>query len=354
MNIDIEKNLNIYTNILIYGNIYNGKYTYIKNKLKNYEIIELCYIDFYYNNYDIILEKLKNKNTLSFFYNNKEKIILIREIEVINTKYLNEIIKKYDYKKILIGSGDCIKNINNLNIHTIKTINTYNYEIEKKNNYLKDKNIKIYNNKNNINLELYRNINFIFNKKLNDDDIINMYNDEKILFPLLIHENYKKIIIEKIKTKKEIRDIIYKISNIYNKFIKYENHIIINHKWYLYDILCLYLCKYINNIIIKKKNEESKIYKLNYTKILTKNSIKSKNKKNSIEIFKKLKIIHNYDNLLVKYINKILIINLKYNRFLYNEKIKELGYEKKDILKIVKNSNEYYFINNIQTIKKLI
>lgn len=354
MNIDIKNLVKIHNRLIIYGNVYNGKYTIVKETLREeYDLVELNYIDFYYNNYELKLEKLNNKNSLSFFINTKEKVILIREIEVINSKIINEILKKYKNKVVLIGSGDCIKNINNYTIHKIKTENKKNYEIIKKNKYLEEKNIKIYENHNNINLELYRNINYIFNKKLNDRDIINIYNDEKILFPLLIHENYKKIIMEKSKNKKEIIELIYEISNIYNKFIKYENNILINHKWYLNDIISLYLCKYINTKIIEKYEENEEIYSLNYTRILTKNSIKSKNLKNFIDIFQKIKIVHNFDYLLIKYINKILIIYLKYNIQEYRNEIEKLGYEKNDILKIIKNSNEYYFINDIKNLKKI-
>lgn len=341
--------------VLIYGNIYNGKYTNVKTELKNeYDIIELCYIDFYYGKIESKLEKLKNKNSLSFFLNTKEKIIIIKEIEIINSKIVNDILKEYDNKIILIGSGDCIKNVNNYDIYKIKTTNSINYEIEKKKDYLKEKKIKIEENKNNINLELYQNINYIFNKKLNNKDIINMYNDEKILFPLLIHENYKNIIKEKSRNKKEMIDMILEISNIYTNFIKYENNMLVNHKWYLNDLISIYLCKYINELVLSRYEETKEIYKLNYTRILTKNSIKSKNLKNYIEIFQKIKIIHNFDYLLIKYINKILIVNLKYNKELCKEQLEKLGYDKKDILKIIKNTNEYYFINEMKSIKKLI
>lgn len=353
MNINIKKILNENNQVFVYGNIYNGKYTYIKDKLKDeYDLIELCYIDFYYNNYESKLERLKTKNSLSFFYNTKEKIILIREVEIISSKIISNIMKIYKNKIILIGSGDCIKN--NYDIYKIKIENKENYEKIKKNKYLKEKNIKIIENDNNIDLELYKNINYIFNKKMNNIDIINVYNDEKILFPLLIHENYKNIIKKKSNNKKDIIDLILKISNIYTKFIKYENNMLVNHKWYLNDIIALYLCKYINKNVLEKYEEIEEIYKLNYTRILTKNSIKSFNLKNYIEIFQKIKIIHNFDYLLIKYINKSLIVNLKYNKKLFKKEMDILGYHKKDLLKIIKNSNEYYFINNIKELKKMI
>lgn len=338
--------------IIIYGNIYNGKYTYIKELLKNsYDIVELCYIDFYYNMYEEKLNKMKGNN-FSMLFNNKEKIILIREIEIINSKKIKELLKKYKNKFVLIGSGECIKNINNLDLYKVRFEDNINYEKKKNSEYIEENKLKIENNNNIIDLELYININNMFYKEMSNMEIINMYNNERILFPLLLHENYKKIIKKNIKSKKEQNKYIKEISEIFNNYIKYEHDILNNHKWFLYDTLCLYLCKNMNSIL--EKNDKRKYIELEYTRILTKNSIKSKNVKNYVDIFKKINIIHNFDYLLIKYINKILIVNLKYDIKRFKEELNNYGYNEKDFLKIIKNTNEYYFINNMKNIKKLI
>lgn len=339
--------------IVIYGNIYNGKYTTVIKELGDiYDIIELYYIDFYYNLYEEKLKKLKNVDNFNKLFGGKEKILLIREIEIINIKKINEILKEYNNKMILIGSGDSIKSVNKLNLYKIKYDIKTNYLIENKKKYKEDNKIEIDINNNNINLELYINVNKIFNKKLDYNSIINIYNNEKILFPLLIHENYKTIIKNNISNKKEQNEIIKNVSNRISNYLKYESNILNEHKWYLYDILCLYLCEYINNQVIKEENDN--YYPLEYTKILTKNSIKSKNNKNYREIFKKINIIHNFDYLLLKYINKILILKLKYNSEDFKTYLNEYGYNDKDYIKIIKNTNEYYFISDMKHIKNLI
>jgi len=336
--------------IIIYGNIYNGKYTHMKNELKEYyDMVELCYIDFYYNIYEDKLNKLKGNN-FSVLFQQKEKIIVIREIEIINSKKIKELLKKYKNKFVLIGSGECIKNINNLELYRMRIENERNYEKKRVKNYIEDKKLKVIKKDNNIDLELYININNLFYKEMSNVELLSIFNNEKILFPLLVHENYKKIINSNIKSKKEIKENIIKISEIFKNYINYEHDILNNHRWYLYDILCLYLCKEINNILDKTK--EMKYIDLEYTRILTKNSIKSKNVKNYVDIFKKINIIHNFDYLLIKYINKILIINLKYNVKKFKEDLTKYGYNQKDFIKIIKNTNEYYFIDNLNDIKK--
>jgi len=350
MNLDLNILLKNNRVILLYGNIYNGKYSYVKKTLKQYDIIELCYIDFYYGEYEEKIKKLEIKNDLNFLFNMNEKILLIREFEIINVKKIKEIIKKYNNKIILIGSGNCIKNIHQLDILKIKYEDTKNYKIEEKKIYAKNNKIQINDIQNNINLELYENINNIFMKKMKNEDLLNICNNDKILFPLLLHENYKNIIKKNISNKKKYNLIIHNISEVFSKYIRYEHNILNNHKWYLYDILSLFLCNYINELNINNNT----FYNLEYTKILTKNSIKSKNTKNYIELFNKINIIHNYDYLLIKYINRILIVNLKYNKENFYINLKKLGYDKKDFIKIIKNTNEYYFIDNISEIKKLL
>ena len=65
-------------------------------------------------------------------------------------------------------------------------------------------------------------------------------------------------------------------------------------------------------------------------------------------------LIHNFDYTLIKFINKILLIHLTNNKVNYEKQLLNLGYIKNDFLKIIRNTNEYYYINNIDKIKKLI
>jgi len=76
--------------------------------------------------------------------------------------------------------------------------------------------------------------------------------------------------------------------------------------------------------------------------------------RNYINIFNKIMVIHNFDYTLIKFINKILLIHLTNNKVNYEKQLLNLGYIKNDFLKIIRNTNEYYYINNLDEIKKLI
>ena len=76
--------------------------------------------------------------------------------------------------------------------------------------------------------------------------------------------------------------------------------------------------------------------------------------KNYIDIFNKITPIHDFDYTFIKFLNKILLIYLTNDEDNYNKYLLELGYNKKDFSKIIRNTNEYYYINNINKIKKLI
>ena len=76
--------------------------------------------------------------------------------------------------------------------------------------------------------------------------------------------------------------------------------------------------------------------------------------KNYIDIFNKITPILYFDYTFIKFLNKILLIYLTNDEDNYNKYLLELGYNKKDFSKIIRNTNEYYYINNINKIKKLI
>ena len=81
---NILKNNNL---IFIYGNVYSGKYNKLYKELANkYSIYEYNYLDFYYNNdWNKKLEYILN-NTSNFVFENKKKLLIIREVEIIFKK----------------------------------------------------------------------------------------------------------------------------------------------------------------------------------------------------------------------------------------------------------------------------
>ena len=362
---DIIKILNNNNLIFIYGSVYSGKYHIFKDLYDLYSIYEYNYLDFFYNNdWNKKLEYILN-NKSNFFFKDKPKLLIIREVEIISFKKIKTILKILGLKKnkitsdikiILIGSGKCIKQKKDFSFFKIIEYNDSNYEYLKKMEYLKQNNFNQSAYKhNNFNIELYDNVKKVFFNNLDIKNFYDIYHNYKILLPLLIHENYKNVLKKNIKNQKNLKKCILKISDNILFSEQIDEYIFNRHKWNLQKIYSIISCQYISYIIndFKLKTKKTDI-KIEYTKILTKNSTKSSNMRNYINIFNKIMIIHNFDYTLIKFINKILLIHLTNNKVNYEKNLLILGYIKNDFLKIIRNTNEYYYINNIDEIKKLI
>lgn len=388
-NLDTNKNKILF----VYGDIGSGKYTYLKNNLKNYEIRTFSYIDFYNNkNISKVILNINNFNNLFFMINKQKKpIIIIKEVEFIKSSYIKNILKELNIKKnktqkinvpiILIGSGKCIKKLKDLKFlcdiikfevnkkeisnnikkkfkkNLIKTIN--NYDQNKINliyNFLNNnKNIKnIFNiliTNLNYNIELYDNVKEILTVEKKIKNILEYYYLEKILLPLLIHENYRIFIFKNLKKKQDYSECIRLISNNIMKSYIINEYIFNNHVWDIQDLFAILNCQYTSYIINTKFEKKSKIYvpKLNYTKILTKNSMIFSNFNQYKILLHKIKYIHNFDKILIEYINKNLLIFLLNNTYYGNLYLKKLELNNKDLLKIIKFSKIYYI--NVDNLK---
>jgi hypothetical protein len=353
--------------IFIYGSVYSGKYMKIIKELDEYNIYQYDYLDFYYNNdwvkkLQFILNYYKNVN---FFFEKKKQMIIIKEVEIISFKKIKTILQilglkknkiKLDIKIILIGSGKCIKQKKDLFFFDFIEYNGKNHENINKMNFMKKNNFNenICMN-NDFNIELYDNVKNVFSNNLDITNFFNIYNNNKILLPLLIHENYKSFLSKNIKNQKNLNQCIIEISDIILFSEQIDEHIFNKHKWNLQKLYSIISCQHISYIMNHYKLKKNIIdIKINYTRILTKNSTKSSNMKNYIEIFNKIKHIHNFDYTYVKFINKMLLVHLTNNTDNYRKELNKIGYCKKDFLKIIRNTNEFYYINKIDEIKKLI
>tara|TARA_B110001454_G_scaffold218174_2_gene245461 strand:+ start:431 stop:1522 length:1092 start_codon:yes stop_codon:yes gene_type:complete len=360
--INILNNNNL---IFLYGSVYSGKYNLFKDLYNLYSIYEYNYLDFYYNNdWNKKLEYILT-TTSNFFFKDKPKLLIIREVEIISFKKIKTVLKILGLKKnkitndikiILIGSGKCIKQKKDYDFFKLIEYNDCNYEYLKKMKYLKKNNFNQNAYKhNNFNIELYDNVKKVFFNNLVIENFYDIYHNYKILLPLLIHENYKNILKKNIKSQKNLKKCILKISDNILFSEQIDEYIFNRHKWNLQKIYSIISCQYISYIVndFKLKTKRTDI-KIEYTKILTKNSTKSSNMRNYINIFNKIMVIHNFDYTLIKFINKILLIHLTNNKVNYEKQLLNLGYIKNDFLKIIRNTNEYFYINNLDEIKKLI
>lgn len=373
--------------LFIYGDVGSGKYYYLKNNLNNYEIRTFSYIDFY-SNKDIIkiILNINNFNNLFYMINkNKKPIIIIKEVEFIKSSYIKNILKLLNIKKnknqkinvpiILIGSGKCIKKIKDLKdscdiikfeVNQKEIKNDIKKKFKKfhikniylKNNYNQNKINLIYNflnnnNKNNLkiiiknldyNIELYDNVKELLLKEKNIKDVLKYYSLEKILLPLLIHENYRLFIFKKLKKKEDYSKCIKLISNNLMKSDIINEYIFNSHTWNIQDLFAILNCQYTSYIINSKFQNKSKITipKLNYTKILTKNSMIFSNFNQYKSLLHKIKYIHNFDQILIEYLNKNLLIFLLNNTYYGIIYLNKLNLDNKDLLKIIKFSKIYH------------
>jgi replication factor C subunit 1 len=197
--------------------------------------------------------------------------------------------------------------------------------------YIDEKAINLFINKSrekNIDTGLFDATNKILNYCLDYDTIIKLYEFEKVLLPLMIHENYiRKVLYKNIDSWHNTIYNLVKISDSLSRGDNIETSIYTDQNWYLQNIHGFYTC--INTSYwINKNNKYNSINNKNikFSSDLNKTSLKNINRKNITNL---LKIIPN------KSIYDILILNKICNYLLKNNKedelIKILLYYTKDL-----------------------
>lgn len=185
--------LNKKKNIIIFNNIdiitlssdkkYLLKIIKSNNKLKKIPIFFICS-----NKHNKLIIDLKKQSNILFFNSmsktdiiNFIKYVCIKEKIVISVNILEKIIEyiDYDIKKLLNFLQDISYNFKKITTETF-------------NNYIK------YSKNKNKDFNLIFDTSNIINKKLSNETITKLYENEKVLLPLIIHENYvKKILLKK-------------------------------------------------------------------------------------------------------------------------------------------------------------
>lgn len=127
----------------------------------------------------------------------------------------------------------------------------------------------------------------IINTKLEYSEILKLYETEKVLLPLMIHENYPKKVIPYFPVD-DIENNLYnlvKISDSISRGDNIETSIYTDQNWYLQNIHGFYTCIntnfWINNCNLNKKTE-----KIIFSQDLNKTSLKNINKKNINNLMK--------------------------------------------------------------------
>jgi DNA polymerase III delta prime subunit len=148
------------------------------------------------------------------------------------------------------------------------------------------------------------------------NDCLRYYETEKVLLPLMVHQNYVKSTLKNYQKKEDRYDIIKKVSQSLSYGDVVENYIYGDQNWDLQEIHGFHTCVatsfYLNNT--NNTGEKLKLTKLKFTTDLNKTSIKKINKKNINNTNKCFKDMNIFDYI---YINKII------RKLIENNEIKE-------------------------------
>jgi replication factor C subunit 1 len=169
----------------------------------------------------------------------------------------------------------------------------------------------------NIDIGLFDATNKILNNYLDYDTILKFYESEKVLLPLMIHENYIKKVLNKCSDNWDnVLFNLVKISDSISRGDNIETSIYTDQNWYLQNIHGFYTCLN-SSYWISKSNENNKIdlKQIKFSSDLNKTSLKNINRKNITNF---LKFIPN------KSIYEILILNRICNYMILNDKEKEV------------------------------
>jgi replication factor C subunit 1 len=320
-----------------FNNIKNSKIALIFDETENITLTsEKKYI------MDIYKENNKLKSFPLIFISNNQHSKLLYDLkkgckEIIFEKpsfdeIKNFIIKIYDLEKIKLENSDSIieKIIVFSQYDIRRLINILQELIYHISNYiLTEKNLDEFIEKSrekNIDIGLFNATEKILNNYLDYDAILKLYETEKVLLPLMIHENYYKRILN--KSNLLFEDIIYKMVKISDSISKGDNietSIYTDQNWYLSNIHGFYTC--INTSYwINKNSNNNKLSNnsIKFSSDLNKTSLKNINRKNIINLQKLINIKSNQEILMLNIIannllknnneNKLINILNKYNK----------------------------------------
>lgn len=297
------------------------------NKLKSFPLIFISN-----NQHSKLLNDLK-KNCVEIIFT-KPKISEIKDYILKILKEENISIKDNNIlDKLIVFSQSDIRRLINL-------LQELSYHIV--NNTITSTNIDEFINKSrekNIEIGLFDSTSNILNNNLDYETIMKYYYEEKVLQPLMIHENYPKKLLSNKDTNwnNTIQDIV-SISDSLSRGDNIETSIYTDQNWYLQNIHGFFTC--INTSYIINKNKLTKQLEsdeIKFSSDLNKTSLKNINRKNIVNL---IKIINNKSN------HEILIINKLCNHLIENGKELEL-------IKILNGYNKNISIKEIELCLKI-
>jgi len=265
---------------------------------------------------EIIFSSLSN-NELSYLI---IKILNNENIQIQNNNIINKIIlfSQYDVRRLI----NILEEISYHISDNIITENILDEFIDKS----REKNIDI---------GLFDSTVKLLNNYYDYENILKLYETEKVLLPLMIHENYLFKILNK-NNKNCISNII-NISDSLSRGDNIETSIYTDQNWYLQNIHGFFTCLNTSFWINKSNNNVIKYNNIKFSADLNKTSLKNINRKNINNLSK---IINNKSNL------EILLLNKICNHYINNN-------DENKIIQILNNYNKDITIKEFELCLKI-
>ena len=308
-----------------------GSGSYFKNLN---ELIKLCIcITFVKPNKTILLKKAKEIISTNKLSLNKKSIDYIIKISQNDFRRLTHILYFLSF-----GSYTCKSNLDD-NIESLCEI-------------VLQKNIK--------KSELYDFTKILLSEKTSFDDALYFFDQEKVLLPLMIHQNYINYLnYRKTINSKNWINILKEISEIISYSDKIGNYIYNHHYWDLCSYYAYLSCYYPSSIITKyQMKSKNNMPEIQFTSILSRNSIERVRKNQYDILLRNIKNIDNYfDEQLISSISQKVLYYLLSNTLAMNKQgialLKYYNINIKAIPSLIKFANVEKF-SSLYTRKKYL
>jgi replication factor C subunit 1 len=246
--------------------ISNNNHSKLLNDLKKY-CKEIKFIEPSFFDLAIFIKKICKKEKIKI--ENNSAIQKLVEFSQKDIRRLLNILQEYSYNYKILNNENVLEFIEN-SVKKNTDIGLYEASIELLNNY-----------------HSY-------------DDIYRLYETEKVLLPLMIHENYyKKILASNLSQDQKLESLV-NVSDSLSKGDNVETSIYTDQNWYLQNIHGFYTCLNTSFWINKDNNKKIEYKDIKFSADLNKTSLKNINKKNINNL---QKIIYR------KNISEILLLN---------------------------------------------
>lgn len=193
----------------------------------------------------------------------------------------------------------------------------------------------------NVERQIYEATTQIMNNKMELDDMLNIYNEDSLLFPMMIHENYQRVIDNRKISNEEKFDMIVNMGELLNQTDILQTELYQNSNFDLGSSAGTILTLGSNKISELPKYKCVKDT-IEYTRYLNRISLYSTNRKFLISLISKLNT--HLSNTEIYYLSEYIV------QFLFNKK----NQTNQDLIKIVYKLREHNMnVDDVDTLLKI-